>query len=90
MFANEVGAPIAAGIAVGLDRGRGPLDAALGDLVPVPSVGGPLGARAGLGGAVFQFNITVPPGTPAEVGEGIAEAAFDELLSMLEVPALAG
>lgn len=90
VFANEVGAPIAAGIAVGLDRGRGPLDAALGDLVPVPSVGGPLGARAGLGGAVFQFNITVPPGTPAEVGEGIAEAAFDKLLSMLEVPALAG
>lgn len=90
VMADEVGRFIPLGIAAGIESGRGPLDAAMGDLVPVPSVGGPLGARGGLGGAVFQFNVTVPPGTPAEVGEGIAEAAFDKLLSMLEVPALAG
>ena len=89
VFANEVGQHIPSGIALGIDRGRGPLDEAMGSLVSPGDMGG-----AGLGGGrgvnIGTINLTLGAGANEETGRAAARGFVDELASLLEVPALAG
>lgn len=91
VMADEVGRYIPEGLAQGIDRGRGALDRAMGDLVPVPGVPG-TGAVGGLGGVTIgSLVIQVEPGADAEeTGRNAARGAIDELMRLLEAPALAG
>lgn len=90
VMADEVGRYIPEGIALGIDRGRGALDAAMGDLVPVPGVPA-AGALGGLGGvSIGAVTIQVTGGAGEESGRAAARGFVDELVALLEVPALAG
>ena len=91
VMADEVGRYIPEGIAQGIDRGRGALDAAMGDLVPVPGVPG-AGGLGGFGGVTIgSLVIQVEPGADAEeTGRNAARGAIDELMRMFEGPALSG
>lgn len=91
VMADEVGRYIPEGIAQGIDRGRGALDAAMGDLVPVPGVPG-AGGLGGFGGVTIgSLVIQVEPGADAEeTGRNAARGALDELMRLFETPALAG
>lgn len=91
VMADEVGRYIPEGIAQGINRGRGALDAAMGDLVPVPGVPG-AGGLGGFGGVTIgSLVIQVEPGADAEeTGRNAARGAIDELMRLFETPALAG
>ena len=92
VMADEVGRYIPEGIALGINRGRSPLDRAMGDLIPMPSVPGfGPGSFGGLGGAsIGPVTIVVGAGANEETGRAAARGFVDELASLLEVPALAG
>jgi hypothetical protein len=88
VMADAVGQHIPTGIALGIDRGRGPLDEAMGSLVGPGDVGG-----AGLGGGggvtIGTINLTLGAGATEETGREAARGFVDELLALLETPAMA-
>lgn len=91
LMADAVGRYIPEGIALGIDRGRGPLDEAMGSLVGP----GDVGAAGGLGGmgrglSIENLTIQVGAGATEETGRDVARGFLDELVALLEVPALAG
>lgn len=92
VMADQVGRYIPEGIAQGIDSGRGALDRAMGDLVPVPGVPGAGGSLGGFGGvSIGSLVIQVEPGADAEeTGRNAARGAIDELMRLFEAPALAG
>jgi hypothetical protein len=88
VMADAVGRYIPEGIALGIDRGRGPLDEAMGSLVSPGDVGG-----AGLGGrgvTIGTINLTLGAGATEETGREAARGFVDELVALLEAPAMAG
>lgn len=87
VMADAVGQYIPQGIALGIDRGRGPLDEAMGSLVSPRDVGG-----AGLGGRgvnIGTINLTLGAGANEETGRAAARGFMDELVALLEAPAMA-
>ncbi len=91
VMADEIGQHIPAGIMLGIERGRGPLDRAVENLVGLPDVPtgrGALGA-GGLAGSQFHFHFTAPDGADENAGRTMARAAYDELARLLEPLALA-
>ncbi|MEK0431083.1 MAG: hypothetical protein RL139_887, partial [Gemmatimonadota bacterium] len=88
VMADAVGQHIPTGIALGIDRGRGPLDEAMGSLVGPGDVGG---AGLGGGGGVTIGNITIQVGAGAteETGRDVARGFVDELVALLEPIAVA-
>jgi hypothetical protein len=89
VMADAVGQHIPTGIALGIDRGRGPLDEAMGSLVGPGDVGG-----AGLGGGrgvnIGTINLTLGAGATEETGREAARGFVDELVALLEPLAVAG
>jgi hypothetical protein len=89
VMADAVGRYIPEGIALGIEAGRGPLDQAMGSIVAPGDVGG-----AGLGGGggvtIGTINLTLGAGATEETGREAARGFVDELVALLEVPALAG
>lgn len=89
VMADAVGQHIPTGIALGIDRGRGPLDEAMGSLVSPGDVGG-AGLGGGRGVTIGTITIQVGAGATEETGRDVARGFLDELVALLEVPALAG
>jgi hypothetical protein len=89
VMADAVGQHIPTGIALGIDRGRGPLDEAMGSLVGPGDVGG-----AGLGGGggvtIGTISLTLGAGATEETGREAARGFVDELVALLEPLAVAG
>ncbi len=91
VMADEVGRFIPLGIAAGIEAGRGPLDQAMAGLVGP----GDVGAAGGLGGmgrglSIGSLTIQVGAGATEETGRDVARGFLDELVALLEVPAIAG
>lgn len=91
VMADAVGRYIPEGIALGIEAGRGPLDQAMGSLVSP----GDVGTAGGLGGegrglSIENLTIQVGAGATEETGRDVARGLIDELVALLEVPALAG
>ena len=89
VMADAVGRYIPEGIAMGIDRGRGPLDEAMGSLVGPGDVGA-AGLGGGRGVTIGTINLTLGAGATEETGREAARGFVDELVALLEVPALAG
>lgn len=91
VMADAVGRYIPEGIALGIEAGRGPLDQAMGSLVSPGDVG-TAGGLGGMGRGLSIENLTIQVGAGAneETGRDVARGLIDELVALLEVPALAG
>ena len=90
VMADAVGRYIPEGIALGIEAGRGPLDQAMGSLVSPGDVGTAGGLGGGRGLSIENLTIQVGAGATEETGRDVARGLIDELVALLEVPALAG
>lgn len=90
VMADAVGRYIPEGIALGIEAGRGPLDQAMGSLVGPGDVGAAGGLGGGRGVTIGTINLTLGAGATEETGREAARGFVDELVALLEVPALAG
>ena len=88
VMADAVGQHIPTGIALGIDRGRGPLDEAMGSLVGPGDVGG-AGLGGGRGVTIGSITIQVGAGATEETGRDVARGFVDELVALLEPIAVA-
>lgn len=90
VMADAVGRYIPEGIALGIETGRGPLDRAMGSLVSANDVGGAgLGGGGGRGVTIGELHINLGAGGSEQSGREAARGFVDELVSLLEAPALA-
>lgn len=90
VMADAVGRYIPEGIALGIEAGRGPLDQAMGSLVSPGDVSTAGGLGGGRGVTIGTINLTLGAGATEETGREAARGFVDELVALLEVPALAG